>query len=166
MTGQAYIGIGSNLGDRQANCRAAVEGLGRLPGTVVPRVSPLYETAPQEGAAGGPFLNAVAAIATTLTPYGLLEGLQGLEESLGRSRPHAPGEARIIDLDLLLYDNVVIHQPDLVVPHPRMARRKFVLAPLAAIAPEVRHPVLELTAAELLNRLDSEILRPVSEVLR
>ena len=157
MRRAAFIGIGSNLGDRRAICRAAVEGLGRLPRTSLTGVSPLYETEAQEGVAGGRFLNAVAAISTALTPRELLQSLQGLEEALGRPRRHPAGMDRTIDLDLLLFDDLVIREADLVVPHPRMSTRSFVLRPLAAIAPDARHPILRLTAAELLARLDADI---------
>jgi len=153
---QAFIGIGSNLGDRLAHCRAALDRLGRLPGTALFRVSPIFESEPQEGVEGGLFLNAVAEIATTLPPRQLLGHLQEIEVLLGRAAGHPPGTARSMDLDLLLYADAVIREADLTIPHPRMAERRFVLAPLVALAPALRHPVLQVTLAELLRRLGPE----------
>lgn len=156
MRVQAFIGIGSNLGDRLAHCRAALDRLALLPGTALTRVSPLFESEPQEGVEGGPFLNAVAEIATSLPPDQLLDHLQEIEVALGRAADHLPGTARTMDLDLLLYGDAVIREPDLAVPHPRMAERRFVLLPLAALAPTLCHPVLQATVAELLRRLGPE----------
>lgn len=153
MSVQAFIGIGSNLGDRLAHCRAALDRLGLLPDTVLRRVSPLLESNPQEGVEGGRFLNAVAEIATSLPPRRLLGHLREIEVALGRAADHPPGTARTADLDLLLYGDAVIREPDLTVPHPRMAERRFVLAPLVALAPALRHPVLLVTTTELLRRL-------------
>ena len=149
----AFIGIGSNLGDRLEHCRAAVGRLGLLPETSVTGISPFYETEPVEGVEGGLFLNAVAEITTSLAPRALLQHLQGIEAALGRPLGHPAGTARTIDLDILLYGDAVFREPDLLIPHPRMAERRFVLAPLAALAPTLCHPVLKVTAAELLRRL-------------
>ncbi len=162
MTVRAFIGIGSNLGDRESWCRAAAARLGQLPGSRLVRVSPLLETAPAEGAEGGAFLNGVAEIATDLSPRELLQALRTIEGAFGRSAERPRGAARTIDLDLLLYGSLHLDEPDLVIPHPRMARRRFVLQPLACIAPDIRHPVLQLTASELLERL-GETAGPSSE---
>ncbi len=151
---QAFLGIGSNLGDRRANCRLALERLASVPATRIVRVSPLLETAPCEGVAGGPFLNGAVEVATELPPRELLDSLRAIEVALGRPAGHRPGRARTIDLDLLLYGSLVLNEADLIVPHPRMAGRRFVLEPLAAIAPTIRHPVLHLTVEELLSGLD------------
>ena len=156
MSIRAFIGIGSNLGDRPAHCRAALDRLDLLPGTALSRVSPFFESAPQEGVEGGRFLNAVAEIATTLPPRQLLDRLQEIEVWLGRAADHLPGTARTMDLDLLLYGDAVLRAADLTVPHPRMVERRFVLAPLAALDPTLRHPVLRVTVAELLRRLGPE----------
>jgi 2-amino-4-hydroxy-6-hydroxymethyldihydropteridine diphosphokinase len=153
---RAFIGVGSNLGDRAAQCAAAADRLATLPDTTVVRMSPLIETRPAEGVAGGPFLNGVAELATALAPEALLGHLQSIEAALGRPAGHAGGQARPIDLDLLLYGDVILRQPHLIVPHPRLAERRFVLEPLAAIAPEARHPVLRATAADLLQRLGKD----------
>ena len=155
MTIRAFVGIGSNLGDRLAHCDAAAAALGRLPRTTMVRLSPWIETAPQEGVAGGPFLNGVAEIATELLPDALLQSLQAIEVALGRPADHRRGMARAMDLDLLLYGDCLVNELNLVIPHPRMAERRFVLEPLAAIAPDVRHPVLQVTAADLLRRLET-----------
>ncbi len=156
MRVQAFVGIGSNLGDRLAHCRAALDRLALLPGTALTRVSPVLESEPQEGVEGGLFLNAVAEIATSLPPRRLLGRLQEIEVALGRAPDHLPGTARTVDLDLLLYGDAVIREPDLTIPHPRMTERRFVLAPLVALAPALRHPVLLATMAELLRRLGPE----------
>jgi 2-amino-4-hydroxy-6-hydroxymethyldihydropteridine diphosphokinase len=154
VTVRAYVAIGSNQGDRLLNCGAALDRMGRLPGTTLLRTSPLIQSEPAEGVAGGAFLNGVAEIATELSPRPLLTYLQAIESALGRARQHEPGSARTIDLDLLLYGDLVMHEAGLVVPHPRMTARRFVLEPLAALAPGLRHPVLNATIEELLRRLD------------
>lgn len=156
MSVRAYIGIGSNLGDRLGQCRAALDRLGLLPDTRVKRVSPFLESAPEEGAEGGWFLNAVAEIATSLSPRQLLDHLRDIEAALGRPLGHEPRSARTLDLDILLYGDMVMTEPDLVIPHPRMTQRRFVLTPLVAIAPATRHPVLGITVEELLRRLGSD----------
>jgi 2-amino-4-hydroxy-6-hydroxymethyldihydropteridine diphosphokinase len=154
MTVRAFIAIGSNLGDRRRWCRLAAERLATLPATRLVQASPLVETAPAEGAAGGPFLNGAAEIETALPPIQLLRELQAIEAALGRPPDRPRGAARTVDLDLLLYGDLRVDEPRLTIPHPRMAERRFVLEPLAAIAPGVRHPVLGQSAAELLARLD------------
>ena len=164
MTIRAFVGIGSNVGDRRAHCAEAQERLGRLPRTEVLGISALVETQPAEGVAGGPFLNGVAELVTALSPRDLLYALQGIETALGRPRGHAAATARTIDLDILLYGDRIVREIGLEVPHPRLAQRRFVLEPLAALAPNVRHPVLDLSAAEMLRRLEAAAPPlPVSE---
>lgn len=129
-----FVGLGANLGDREATLRSALQAMAQLPGTRVERVSPLYGSAPVD--AGGPdYLNAVAALATTLTPQALLQALQAIEQSAGRERPYR-NAPRTLDLDILWFGDQVIHTPTLTVPHPRMAERAFVLRPLADLVPE------------------------------
>jgi 2-amino-4-hydroxy-6-hydroxymethyldihydropteridine diphosphokinase len=154
MRVRAFIGIGSNVGDRRQQCAAAQTHLRRLACTDVLRVSSLIETHAAEGVTGGPFLNGVAEVGTALAPLDLLRALQAIEAALGRPREHCPGAARTMDLDILLYGDRVVQEVGLEIPHPRMAQRRFVLEPLAAIAPSVRHPILSLTAADLLRCLE------------
>jgi 2-amino-4-hydroxy-6-hydroxymethyldihydropteridine diphosphokinase len=157
MRVQAFIGIGSNLEDRVAHCREALDRLGRLPHTTLTRASAFLESEPQEGVEGGRFLNAVAEIATSLSPHQLLGHLHEIEAARGRAPDHRPGSARTMDLDILLYGDLVMHERGLTIPHPRMTGRRFVLAPLVALAPAVRHPILNVTATELLRRLGPDV---------
>lgn len=138
----AYIGLGSNLGNREANLRAALDRLAALPGTRLVRESSLMETEPVDSPPGaGLFLNGAAWIETSLAPRQLLEALLVIERELGRDRQgQARNAPRTIDLDLLLYGEQVIDEPDLQVPHPRMSEREFVLWPLLQIASKLRDP--------------------------
>jgi len=146
----AYLSLGSNLGDRAANLRAAVaqlDGAGRL---LV--VSAVYETQPVDVPDQPWFLNCVAAIETDKTPRELLQLLLRVEAAMGRLRTREKG-ARTIDIDVVLFGDHVVDEPGLRIPHPAMHRRRFVLEPLVEIAPEARHPVLGKTARELLAAL-------------
>jgi 2-amino-4-hydroxy-6-hydroxymethyldihydropteridine diphosphokinase len=146
----AYIGIGSNIGDAAANCRKAIELLAEA-GRVV-GVSSLYHTEPVGRHEQDDFINAVAALETDLSPGELLKVCQAIEDRLGRKRGIRWGP-RTADLDILLYGDLVSGQPELTIPHPQMALRKFVLAPLAEIAPDAMHPQLCKTAAQLYREL-------------
>ena len=140
----AYIGIGSNLGDRQQLIQDAIARLNQLPQTVVNKTSQIREYAPVGGPPQGNYLNAVAVLSTELAPEELLKQLQSIEKQLGRTRPDAVRWGpRTIDLDLLLYSDRVIQETDLQVPHPRIHERRFVMEPLNEIAPDVIHPVLK-----------------------
>jgi 2-amino-4-hydroxy-6-hydroxymethyldihydropteridine diphosphokinase len=142
---RAFVALGSNLGDRRAHLRAAVAGLaeaGRVAG-----VSPVYETAPVGGPAGqGPYLNAVVELETGWEPRALLGLAHRLEDEAGRVRAERWGP-RTLDVDLLLVGDATIDEPDLTVPHPRMWERRFVLAPLADLAPDVVPPGWEARVA-------------------
>ena len=151
---RAYIGIGSNLGDRIENCKLAIGVVSRLPGVTAVGASSLYETAPVPPATGGWFVNGVASIETTLPPEALLRELQRIELVMGRLAERASGEDRSIDLDLLLVGSQIVKRSDLVLPHPRLHQRRFVLVPLCELDPDHRHPILGLTMRELLDRLD------------
>lgn len=149
----AYIALGSNVGDRRAALDRAIASLRGLADVEVIRVSSYHETQPVGGPPGqGKYLNAAAHLRTTLDPRKLLEAMQAIEAQLGRVRAERFGP-RTIDLDLLLYGGETIGEADLIVPHPRMHERRFVLDPLVEIAPLAVHPVLHSTATDLLARL-------------
>lgn len=146
----AYIGLGSNVGDRQANCRKALDALASA-GRVI-AVSSFYRTEPVGYRDQEAFINAVVALETDLSPRELLAECLRIEERLGRTRGLRWGP-RTIDLDILLYGDRVVEEPELTIPHPRLALRRFVLEPLAEIAPAARHPVLKKTMKHLLREL-------------
>jgi len=149
----AYIGIGSNLGDREFNCKQAI-GLLRQKGTTVSKESSLYETKPW-GVRDQPlFLNMAIEVETDLKPFELLRTLKDIEKKMGREETFLWGP-RIIDLDILLYDNNIVDEKGLRIPHPHMQDREFVLRPLCEIAGDVIHPSLLLSIEELLQRLKS-----------
>jgi 2-amino-4-hydroxy-6-hydroxymethyldihydropteridine diphosphokinase len=150
----AFIGLGANVGERETNIRAAVDKLGATDGVRVVSVSSLLENpAVGMGEDAQLFLNGVAEIETTLGSHALLNRLLEIERELGRERREkwAP---RPIDLDLLLYGDQIISSDELLVPHPLMHERRFVLQPLAEIAPQVVHPTLQMTIAGLLEELN------------
>jgi 2-amino-4-hydroxy-6-hydroxymethyldihydropteridine diphosphokinase len=152
----AYIALGSNLGDREGQIRKALKMLAETPGIQVGKVSSLLEN-PAVGSDedAPPFLNSAAQLKTTLPAAALLDHLLDIERSLGRER-RVRWEPRVIDLDLLLYGNDILSSSqDLIVPHPLMHERRFVLQPLAEIAPNVIHPTLQMTIGGLLESLTS-----------
>ena len=149
----AYLALGANVGDRRHNLRDAVGRLGGLPETTVTAVSALYETDPVGGPPGQPnFLNAVVAVKTLLAPRVLLSHCAGIERDLGRLRA-VPNGPRTIDIDILVYDDLILDSADLMLPHPRLHQRSFVLQPLAELAPNLVPPGLTATIRDLLRRL-------------
>ncbi|HEY3322155.1 MAG TPA: 2-amino-4-hydroxy-6-hydroxymethyldihydropteridine diphosphokinase [Planctomycetota bacterium] len=152
-----FIALGANLGQREATLRDALVRLGRCEGISVERVSSFIETDPVGGEAGQPmYINAAAQLRTSLNPRELLHVLLEIERQLGRIRPMGQrNAARTIDLDLLLYDDLIVREPDLEIPHPRLHERRFVLVPLCELAPELSHPVLGKSMRELLLALAS-----------
>lgn len=148
----ALIGIGSNVGDRREHLDLARRELEHLPHTAGVTFSPIYETEPVGPIVQGPFLNAAAALSTTLEPLDLLAHLRRIERLAGlRTGPR--WGPRFLDLDLLLYDDRVIETEALTLPHPRMHGRRFVLEPLCDIAPNAVHPVIGRTVRELLDAI-------------
>ena len=158
----AFIGFGSNLGNRIDFCDRAVTLLSLLPHSRLDAVSSLYETEPiDDGAAPGSgwFLNGVVQIETNITPKSLLEICREIERALGRDPENRNGP-RTLDLDLLLYDDCVLTDPALTVPHPRLHQRRFVLTPLVELDPDRQHPVLAQSLRDLLAQLnDSSAVR-------
>ncbi|MFO0774806.1 MAG: 2-amino-4-hydroxy-6-hydroxymethyldihydropteridine diphosphokinase [Nitrospiraceae bacterium] len=158
MRETAFIAFGSNQGDRLDYCSRAITLLTLLPHSTVTAISSWYETEPvEDGRHPGPewFLNGVVRVDTDITPRSLLQILQEIESALGRDADDRGGP-RTIDLDLLFYGTRVLDERDLTIPHPRLHERRFVLAPLAELAPEWIHPRLNLTVADLLARLPAQ----------
>lgn len=160
----AYLSLGSNLGDREAHLRAALH---KLPsdGVILRRISSVYETAPVDLTEQPDFLNLVAEVETALSPAKLLAHVQSIERELGRERTVAKGP-RTVDIDILLYGRVVVDSVDLQVPHPRMHLRRFVLEPMAELAPQLRHPVTGQTIAKMLATvLDQKVRKAGAKLL-
>jgi 2-amino-4-hydroxy-6-hydroxymethyldihydropteridine diphosphokinase len=153
-----YLSLGSNLGDRAANLECAIDAL-RERGVAVLRRSAFYETEPVDFLAQPWFVNCVLEAETTLSPAKLLDELQGIELGMG-SQKLIPKGPRLIDIDILFYDENIVSENGIEIPHPRMAARRFVLVPLAELVPELMHPVRHKTIAELLaSSEDDSIVR-------
>ena len=159
MTHRVFLGLGSNIGERQDFLNRAAAEIARLPGGRLIWCSSVYETEPYGNAAQGKFLNAVAEIETPLGPPLLMEEVKRIEKSVGRT-PSARWGPREIDIDILLYDGLVHAGEGVEVPHPDMERRKFVLVPLREIAPDLIHPVSGMTVSEMADacRDDSRVV--------
>ncbi|MFQ5803102.1 MAG: 2-amino-4-hydroxy-6-hydroxymethyldihydropteridine diphosphokinase [Candidatus Methylomirabilales bacterium] len=149
---RAYLGLGANLGDRRETLEHAMFLLSQRSGIRLRRISSLYETEPVD-VAGGWFFNGVVEVETSLAPQQLLEVLLQVEEACGRSHVRGRGEARVVDIDLLLYGSQIIAEPNLHVPHPRMHLRRFVLVPLAELDAGLLHPGLGIRVGDLLTQL-------------
>jgi len=151
----AYVGLGSNLGERRKTLQAALRELDAMEGLEVLKVSKFRETEPVGGPPQGRFINAAARVRTTLGPERLLAELQRIEDEFGRERSVRWGP-RTLDLDLLLYGDAIVNTPRLKVPHPLLHERRFVLEPLCDLAPELKHPALGKSLKELLHALESK----------
>jgi 2-amino-4-hydroxy-6-hydroxymethyldihydropteridine diphosphokinase len=148
-----YLGIGSNIGDREANLKEAVHRLEMTENAKVAACSSFYLTKPAGGPPQEDYLNGVLKVETGLPPGELLDTLKNIEKEMGREDPAGKNYPRIIDIDILLYDGLVMETDKLFIPHPRMHEREFVLEPFAEIAPEAVHPALERTVRELYEGL-------------
>jgi 2-amino-4-hydroxy-6-hydroxymethyldihydropteridine diphosphokinase len=158
-----YIGIGSNLGNALKNCQHAVESLSLTAGVEITRVSPFYKTEPVGIENQNMFINAVVEIRTVLSARNLFQALQSIEKDMGRDR-EVKGGPRIIDLDLLFYGQEVIQDADLIVPHPEIQRRRFVLEPICEIASYLIHPDFGVSMRGLKDRLsDNKMVEMIKE---
>jgi 2-amino-4-hydroxy-6-hydroxymethyldihydropteridine diphosphokinase len=152
---KVYLGIGGNLGNREKNLEIAIKALAQKAGTLM-AVSPVYETGPLGFKSNDQFLNLVVVLETELTPVKILNCIMNIENGLGRKRRKGKYVSRTIDIDLLFYENIIIENSELIIPHPRMHERKFVLVPFCDIAPDYIHPVFQRSIRELLDSTEDK----------
>ena len=157
---RVFLGFGSNEGDRFANLSLAAARLAAVPGITLTQMAPIIETEPVGGPPQEPFLNTAVEIETAIEPRDLLRALKSLEQQLGRVPGGPRWGPRPIDLDILLYDDRIVVEPELVIPHPRLHERRFMLEPLSQLAPDRRHPVLKRSVADLLSALAAHASPP------
>lgn len=155
MQTDAYIAIGSNQGDRELYLLRAIALIGNLSGCKITTISSFYDTSPVGDCNQPSFYNAAIKVSTSLAPEKLLTSLLQIEKELGRIRTKRWGQ-RTIDLDILLYDDLILDNAELTIPHPLLHERRFVLEPLCEIAPDILHPKLAVTISELLKKLNSD----------
>lgn len=156
MRSDAYISLGSNIGDRELNLLMAVAEIGKLSDSKVTALSPFYETSPVGNLAQDNFYNAVLKLETGIAPRPLLDHLLRIEKDHFNRQRLIPQGPRRMDLDLLLYGDDIIADDGLIIPHPRLTERRFVLQPLCAIAPQLLHPVCNCSVSDLLAALKSD----------
>jgi len=152
---KVFLGIGTNLGERETNLKEAVTAIGKNIGTVL-KCSSLYETEPWGFKSENQFLNIVVEAETKLTPSGVLGAILMIEAFMGRTRSEKQYSSRVIDIDILLYEDIVIDEISLKIPHPLMHKRRFVLVPLCEIAAKEVHPVLKKRIASLLEMCEDK----------
>lgn len=149
-----YISVGSNMGDKLANCKSGIRSLTSSGGNLLEKVSGFYRTEPVDFRDQDWFVNAAVRIATSLGPMALLKELQSIQLSSGRKKSRVRFGPRILDLDIIFFDDCIINTPDLIVPHPRMHKRRFVLQPICDIDSGIIHPVIKRNMRDLLDSLD------------
>jgi len=152
----AYISAGSNIGDKLLNCRNGITALTESGATAIKAWSRFYKTSPVDFREQDWFVNAAVKIETELDPFELLKDMNSIQVRAGRTCNPVRFGPRILDLDIILYDNVVVDLPGLTIPHPRMHKRRFVLKPLCDIDPAVIHPVFKKALKDLLDSLDDD----------
>lgn len=157
----AFVSVGSNIGDRKANCRSGIEAVTTGGSVVLTGSSGFYETEPVDYVDQDWFVNAAIRVETTLSPIQLLERLKDIEKSVGRTESALRFGPRVLDLDILLFDDRVMNTDRLVIPHPRMHERRFVLKPVCDMDPFVIHPVLKRSVLAILNDLSGELHQQV-----